>query len=88
MGGCIITLFPDAQAPAPAGAGAEVVCRCCQDHVDDIAIKVSRATCVNSSILDTTIDDNDIYPACETAVEADDDGLNWIRNPLGKLLFS
>ncbi len=88
VGGCIITLFLDAQAPAPAGAGAVAVCRCCQDHVDDIAIKVSRAMCIDLSILDTTIDDDGIYPACETAAGADDDGLNWIRNTLGKLLFS
>jgi hypothetical protein len=88
VGGCIITSFPDVQAPAPAGAGAVAVCRCCQDHVDDIAIKVSRATCVDLSILDTTIDDDDIYPACETAAGADDNGLNWIRNTLEKLLFS
>jgi hypothetical protein len=63
VGGCIIALFPDAQAPATAGAGAVAVCRCCQDHVDDVAIKVLHATCINSSILDTTIDDDDIYPA-------------------------
>ncbi len=88
MGGCIITSFPDAQEPALAGAGAVAVCRCCQDHVNNIAIKISPATCVNSSILNTTIDDNDIYPACETAAEADDDGLSWIRKTLGKLLFS
>ncbi len=64
------------------------VCRCCQDHVDDIAIKVSHARCVDSLILDTTIDDDDIYPACEMVAGADDDGLNSIRNTLGKLLFS
>jgi hypothetical protein len=63
VGGCIIASFPDAQAPAPAGAGAVAVCRCCQDHVDNVAIEVSRATCVNSSILDMTINDDDIYPA-------------------------
>ncbi len=63
MGGCIIASFPDAQAPAPAGAGVVAVCRCCQDHGNNVVIKVLRATCVNSSILDTTIDDDDIYPA-------------------------
>ncbi len=65
MGGCIIGSFPDVQEPAPAGAGAEAVavCRCCQDHVNDVAIKVLRATCINSLILDTTIDGDDIYPA-------------------------
>ena len=63
MGGCIIASFPDAQAPVPAGAGAVAVCRCCQDHVNNVVIEVSRATCVDLSILDMTIDDNDIYPA-------------------------
>ncbi len=63
VGGCIIALFPDEQVPAPAGAGAVAVCRCCQDHVDDVAIEVSRATCVDSSIFDMTINDDDIYPA-------------------------
>ncbi len=74
VGGCIIASFPDAQALAPAGAGAVAVCRCCQDHVDDAAIKVLRATCVNSSILDMTINNDDIYPAHQTAAGEDDDG--------------
>ncbi len=65
MGGCIIVLFPDAQAsaPAPAGVGAVAVYRCCQDHINDVAIKVLRVTCVDLSILDTAINNNDIYPA-------------------------
>ena len=63
MGGCIIALFPDAPALAPAGAGAVAVYRCCQDHVNNVAIKVLRATCIDSLILDTTIDNNDIYLA-------------------------
>ncbi len=63
VGGCIIASFPDVQAPAPAGAGAVAVFRCCQDHVDNVAIKVLRATCIDSLILDTTIDNNDIYLA-------------------------
>ncbi len=62
MGGCIIASFPDVKALVPAGAGVVAVCRCCQDHVDDVAIKVLRATCIDLSILDTTINDNDIYP--------------------------
>jgi hypothetical protein len=63
VGGCIIASFPDEQAAALAGAGAMAVCRCCQDHVNDEAIKVSRAMCIDSSILDMTINNNDIYPA-------------------------
>ncbi len=62
MGGCIIASFPDAQAPAPVVAVVVVACRCCQDHVNNVAIKVSHARCINLSILDTTIDDDDIYP--------------------------
>jgi hypothetical protein len=62
VGGCIIVLFPDAQAPARAGAGAVAVCRCCQDHVEDVAIEVLRATCIDSSILNKTINNDDIYP--------------------------
>ncbi len=79
VGGCIITSFLDAQAPAPAGAGAVAVCRCCQDHVNDVAIKVSRATCVDSLILDMAIDDDDICPARETAAGADDDGATLLN---------
>ncbi len=63
VGGCIIASFPDAPALAPVGAGAVAVSRCCQDHVDYVAIKVSHATCIDSSILDTTINNDDIYPA-------------------------
>jgi hypothetical protein len=44
------------------GAGAVAVCRCCQDHVNNVAIEVSHVTWVNSSILDMPIDDDDIYP--------------------------
>jgi hypothetical protein len=62
-GGVIIALFPDVQAPAPGGAGTVVVCGCCQDHIGNVVIKASHVTCVNLSILDTTIDNDDIYTA-------------------------
>jgi hypothetical protein len=42
-----------------SGSGGGGGC-CCQDHVDNGAIKVLRATCIDSSILNTTIDDNNI----------------------------
>ncbi len=41
------------------GSGGGSSC-CCQDHVDDGAIEVSRATCIDLSILDTTINNKDI----------------------------
>ncbi len=48
-----------AGAGGGGGSGGGGGC-CCQDHVNDRAVEVLRAMCINSSILDTTINDDNI----------------------------
>jgi hypothetical protein len=56
---CVVSGCASSSASRGGGGGGSGGC-CCQDHVNNGAIKVLRAMCIDSSILDTTIDHDNI----------------------------